>query len=92
MILLRRIYDKEKKKLLILIILTIFVVGVSINCVFAADSSSSGSFKAKQVSQNDILAVSKEVNSYAVKNKKLPNYVNIMVKSILWKSICIYLQ
>lgn len=68
---------ENKRKLVVMVLLLVFVVGVSVTCVSAADSGGSGSVKPKQVSQKDILAASKKVKVYTEKNKRLPNYVTI---------------
>ena len=67
---------KYKKKILILVLLAIFVIGISITSVSAAESSD-GNTKAKKVSQSDVLKASKNIKTYTDKNKKLPNYVTI---------------
>jgi hypothetical protein len=68
---------ENKRKLLIMIFLAVFVIGVSVTCVSAADSSSDNSVKPKKISQSDILAASKKIKDYTEKNKCLPDYVTI---------------
>lgn len=67
---------KYKKKIIIFVLLAIFVIGISITSVSAAESSN-GDTKAKKISQSDVLKASKNIKTYADKNKKLPNYVTI---------------
>ncbi|RBQ22296.1 hypothetical protein ALNOE001_20260 [Candidatus Methanobinarius endosymbioticus] len=59
---------KSKRKLIVMILLAVFVIGVSVTCVSAADSTSGSSVRPKQISQNDILAASKKVKAYTEKN------------------------
>ncbi|WP_042703491.1 hypothetical protein [Methanobrevibacter arboriphilus] len=80
---------KYKKKIIIFVLLAIFVIGISITSVSAAESSN-GDTKAKKISQSDVLKASKNIKTYADKNKNCQTMLLLKIKNIQWKNICIY--